>query len=93
MDFKTMRKLLFANLMMFVSLINHYDHHADVLSVVQVPEYRETLVKGMVSTDYTLRLLPDNSEVLTAIYPRVMEAHTALKELIKSQIELVEKLH
>lgn len=92
MDFKTMRKLLFENLMMFESLINHYDHYVDVFSVV-TPEYRKTLEKGVVNTRFTLQLLPDNSEVLTAIYPSVMEAHTALKGLIKSQIELVEKLH
>lgn len=93
MDFKTIRKLLIANQIMVVSLINHYDHYVEVPSAAQTPEYRERLVEGMVTTNYTLRFLPDDSEVLTTIYPDVMEARTALKELIKTQLEFIENIH
>lgn len=93
MDFKTIRKLLIANQIMVESLINHYDHYVEVFSAVQTPEYRERLVEGMVANDYTLRFLPDDSEVLTTIYPNVIEAHTGLKELIKTQLEFIEIIH
>lgn len=93
MDFKTIRKLLIANRIMAESLINHYDHYVEVPSTAQALEYREMLVRGMVATNHTLQFLPDNSEVLTTIYPYVIEAHTALKELIKTQFEFIENIY